>query len=60
MPELGKNVEFILFNYEVRQLTYKKHRMLYYLKDNYVVILAVLHTRLDINKALKKLKRDIK
>ena len=30
----------------------------YYMKNN-VVILAVLHTRLDIQKALKKIKMDI-
>jgi plasmid stabilization system protein ParE len=59
MPEIGKNMEYIIFNYEIRQMIYKKHRIIYHINGNDVVILAVLHTKLDINKALKKLKRDI-
>ena len=58
MPELGKNMEYIISNYEVRQMIYKKHRVIYHIKGNDVVILAVLHTRLDIQKALKKLKKN--
>ncbi len=59
MPELGKNMEYIISNYEIRQLIYKKHRIIYHIKGNDVVILSVLHTRLDLGKALRKLKRDI-
>ena len=59
MPELGKNIEYIISNYEIRQLIYKKHRIIYHIKGNDIVILSVLHTRLDLGKALKKLKRDI-
>ena len=60
MPEIGKKMEYVISNYEIRQMLYKKHRIFYHIKGNDAVILAVLHTRLDINKALRKLKRDIK
>lgn len=61
MPELGKVMEYDIFNYEIRQMLYKKHRVIYHVKNNKdVIILAILHTRLDIKKALKKLKRDLK
>ena len=53
MPEIGKKIEFVISSYEIRQMIYKKHRIIYHIKENDVVILAVLHTRLDINKALK-------
>lgn len=61
MPELGKVMEYDIFNCEIRQMLYKKHRVIYHVKNNKdVIILAILHTRLDIKKALKKLKRDLK
>ena len=60
MPELGKKINYITLNYEVRQLIYKKHRIIYHIKDTDAVILAVVHTRLDIGKALRKLKRDLR
>lgn len=60
MPELGKKLEYVISNYEIRQMIYKKHRIIYHIKKNDAVILAVLHTRLDIDKAIRKLKRDIK
>lgn len=59
MPKMGKKIEFVISSYEIRQMIYKKHRIIYHIKGNDVVILAVLHTRLDINKALNRLKRDI-
>lgn len=58
MSKVGKKLEMIS-NYELRQLIYKKHRVIYTVKECDIVVLAVLHTRLDINKALKKMKRDI-
>ena len=45
---------------EARQIIYKKHRVIYHIKGNDTVVLAILHTRLDINKALKRLKRDLR
>lgn len=59
MNEMGKVFEYVVSNYKLRQLIYKKHRIIYTIKNDDVVILAVLHTKLDIEKALKKLKRDI-
>lgn len=59
MPKIGKKMEYIISNYEIRQMIYKKHRIIYHIKGNDTVILAVLHTRLDIDKALRRLKRDI-
>lgn len=52
-------MENIIFNYEIRQLVYKKHIIIYHIKGNDIVILSVLHTKLDLGKALRKLKRDI-
>jgi plasmid stabilization system protein ParE len=60
MPELGKNIDYIISNYEVRQMIYKKHRIIYHIQGNNAVIITVLHTRLDIKKALKKLKKNMK
>lgn len=59
MPEIGKKIDFVISNYEIRQMIYKKHRIIYHVEGKNAVILAVLHTRLDINKALNRLKRDI-
>ena len=59
MPEIGKNINFLISDYEVRQIIYKKHRIFYVIKEENAVILAIIHTRLDIGKALKKLKRDM-
>lgn len=59
MPELGKKINYIILNHKVRQLIYKKHRIIYHVNNDKAVILAVLHTRLDIGKALRKLKRDL-
>ena len=59
MNEMGKVFEYVVSNYKLRQLIYKKHRIIYHIKGNDIVILSVLHTRLDLGKALRKLKRDI-
>jgi len=47
-PYLGK----LFFNHkgiEVRQLIYRMHRIIYYVKDNEVRILAVIHCARDID-----------
>ena len=59
MPEIGKKTNFYIFDYEIRQMIYKKHRIFYNIKGKDVVILAIIHTRLDVGKALRKLKRDM-
>ena len=53
MPKIGKKI-----NYEIRQIIYKKHKIIYNIRAEDIVILAVIHTRLDLNKALKNLKRN--
>ena len=59
MPKIGKNIIYIISNYELWHIIYTKHRIIYYIKENHIVIIAILHTRLDIIKALKRIKRDI-
>lgn len=59
MSEIGKKTNFFISDYEIRQMIYKKHRIYYNKKGEDVVILAIIHTRLDIGKALRKLKRDM-
>ncbi len=59
MPNLGKDFPLELYDYELKQLIYKKHRIIYHVKDNNVVILAVIHTRLDVKKAIRSIKKGI-
>ena len=59
MPKMGKVLKYKVLGYNVRQIIYKKHRIIYHVKENNVVILAIIHTRLDIDKAIKRLKRDV-
>lgn len=57
MPKIGKKINYDISNYEIRQIIYKKHKIIYNIKDEDIVILAVIHTILDLNKALKNLKK---
>lgn len=56
MPNIGKTFASKVYKYELRQLLYKKHRIIYYLNNDRVVILAVIHTRLDVKKAIDRIK----
>ena len=56
MPNIGKTFTSKVYKYELRQLLYKKHRIIYYLNNDRVVILAVIHTRLDVKKAIDRIK----
>lgn len=56
MPNIGKTFASKVHKYELRQLLYKKHRIIYYLNNDRVVILAVIHTRLDVKKAIDRIK----
>lgn len=61
MPKMGKKIEEIIYsNYELRQIIYKSHRIIYHIKDNIPVIIAVLHVKLDIKKALSRIKKYMK
>lgn len=58
MKKLGKDFKYNLFGYELRQLIYKNHRILYSVKENEIIIFTILHSKMDIEKALKRLKRN--
>lgn len=58
MSEIGKKLDFIL-NYEIKQIIYRKHRILYHIKGRDIVILSVLHTRVDMNKVLNSIIKEI-
>ena len=60
MPELGKVMENNIFKYEIRQVIYKSHKIIYHRGENAIVILAVLHAKMDLDTALRKLKRNMK
>lgn len=55
IPNLGKKIDFVISEYVIRQIIYKKHRIIYSINNEEIIILAVLHTKLDLGKALKKL-----
>lgn len=59
MPEIGRKTKFLISDYEVRQIIYKKHRIFYHKKGIDIVILAIIHTRLDVRKALRRLKKNM-
>lgn len=59
MPNLGKDVQMVIYKYNVKQIIYKKHRILYCQEDDNITILAVLHTRLDVKKAIRSLKNGL-
>lgn len=59
MPCLGKKMDYKVFEYELNQLIYREHRIIYHIKENDVVILAIIHIKVDLDKASRKLKRNI-
>ena len=54
---LGK-ILFYINNIEIRQLLYRKHRIIYYLEPDRIIILSVIHTHRDINNYIKFLKKN--
>lgn len=58
MPRIGKEMDNIKTKYELRQMIYKNHRIIYHIKEDKIVIIAILHTRLDLDNAIKRLKRN--
>lgn len=60
-PEMGKHDFYIqtkLQKYSVRKLVYKQHKILYYV-DTDVHIIGILHTKINTNEYVKRLKRFI-
>ena len=58
-PRLGKVLCYINSK-EIRQLIYRKHRILYYIFDNKIYIIAVIHSSQDLKTSLKFIKRFFK
>lgn len=56
MNFVGKKINYIVSEYDIRQVIYKKHRIIYHVKEKNIVILAVVHTRLDMKKILNGIK----
>ena len=51
-PKLGRIYHYIK-KYMIRKLVYKEHSILYYIDNETIYILAVIHHRQDIDKKLK-------
>lgn len=60
MPELGKVMGNNVFKYEIREIVYKSHKIIYHKTKTDIVILTVLHSKMDLNTALKRIKRNLK
>lgn len=58
-PNLGKNI-FYIKDFEIKQLLFKKHRIIYYIQETKIIILTIIHTSRNINRILKTLKKIIK
>ena len=55
---LGKHI--LDFNsYQIRQVIYEKHKILYSVVGNEIRILALIHASQDYNKAFKKLIKEL-
>lgn len=53
-PKSGK-LFCLINNIELRQLVFKMHRIFYYIKDNKVYILAVVHTSRNVDNVIEYL-----
>ena len=56
--QLGKFL-FSINELEIRQLIYKKHRIIYYVEVDEVVILSVVHTARNLTKYIEFLKENM-
>ena len=56
---LGKAI-FKINNIEIRQLVYKSHKILYYIKEDYIYIVTVIHSKRDIEMYKKYLQKNLK
>ena len=54
--ELGK-VMFTLNNVKFRQLLYKKHRIIYYIKKDEIQIVSIIHTSQNLESAIAMLEK---
>ncbi len=54
--ELGK-VMFKLNDIKFRQLLYKKHRIIYYIKESEIQIVSIIHTSQNLERAISILEK---
>ena len=54
LPYLGK-VFYVYNNIEIRQILYKMHRIIYYIKEEKIIIVKVDHTARNIDTVIKYL-----
>ncbi len=47
MPYLGKKI--VQFDLEIRQIIYKKYRILYTINSHQIHIIRILHSRVNFN-----------
>lgn len=57
-PDLGKTL-FKIKKIEIKQLVYKKHKILYYYDFNQIYIITIIHNSRDMSKVLKSIKKDL-
>lgn len=57
--DMGK-VMLMLNNVKFRQLLYKKHRIIYYVKNDEIQIVSVIHTSQNLDKAIAILEKYYK
>lgn len=53
-PLLGK-IFYIYNNVEIRQLLFKMHRIIYYIKEDKIIIVEVVHTARNVDTVIKYL-----
>lgn len=53
-PKMGK-VIYKYKNIEIRQLLYKMHRIIYYIKGNKIIIAKVVHTARNVDRVIEYL-----
>lgn len=54
-PKLGK-VLYIYKNIKIRQLLYKMHRIFYYIENDEIIIIQVVHTSRNVDNTIKYFK----
>ena len=57
-PYLG-HILCTIQNILIRQIIYKKHRIIYYIENREIHILGVIHTSKDISQFIKYLKENL-
>lgn len=57
---LGTDIEVAFkLKYELKMLVFESHKIVYTIKNDKIYILAVVHSKLDFNKVLKRLNKNL-